>query len=342
MFPGAPLVVTGRFRGAPRGALALVARDAAGRAYREVIAAERGAGDAIRLAWARGEVRALEDQLAIEGDPEGALARRIVETSLAHGVLSRFTAFVAVDRAEVVNAGGEVHQVIQPVELPSGWAARGLAGPPVMAPAPMAAGAPVAASAALLFEATEPPSAEPAPDLAARAHQGLAPTRRSRASSGFWSGAPQPSTPGAPGAPLAPAPPPRGMGKGAGPAKRLARAATSFWSGLGGGDPLELKQAEAAPLDLAPYRARARALADRVGQDDLGAIHLALQALLEDLRSVGAPETELSGLAEQSAALAAFLAAGAPPTWPWRDGWGRRSAPSGVSGARGFIFRNGP
>jgi hypothetical protein len=176
-----------------------------------------------------------------------------------------------------------------------------------MAPAPMA-GAPAAACAAPLFEAAEPPAEAPPPDLAARAHQGIAPARRSRASRGFWSGAPKPASPGAT---FAPAASPRGLAKGAGAAKRVARAATSFWSGLGGGGSGgDAGKAELPALDLAPYRARARALADRLGHEDLGAIHLALEALLEDLRSVGAPESDLEKLADQSKALAAFLAAG--------------------------------
>src|SRR5207249_3461659 len=37
------------------------------------------------------------------------------------GVLCRFTAFVAVDVKEVVNPGGQVHRVIQPVEPAAGW-----------------------------------------------------------------------------------------------------------------------------------------------------------------------------------------------------------------------------
>src|SRR5207302_2326799 len=36
------------------------------------------------------------------------------------GVLCRFTAFVAVDE-RVVNEGGRVHRVTQPVEVPQGW-----------------------------------------------------------------------------------------------------------------------------------------------------------------------------------------------------------------------------
>ena len=40
--------------------------------------------------------------------------------SLRHGVLSRFTAFVAVD-SRVITDGGVPHRVTQPVELPAGW-----------------------------------------------------------------------------------------------------------------------------------------------------------------------------------------------------------------------------
>src|SRR5262249_61848129 len=49
------------------------------------------------------------------------LEQEIVRTSLRFGVLSRFTAFVAVDRSEVVNEGGEQKTITQPVEAPSGW-----------------------------------------------------------------------------------------------------------------------------------------------------------------------------------------------------------------------------
>jgi len=51
------------------------------------------------------------------------LAKQIVEVSLATNVLSRFTAYVAVDRSEVVNKGGRQQQVVQPVEMPDGWSA---------------------------------------------------------------------------------------------------------------------------------------------------------------------------------------------------------------------------
>jgi len=49
------------------------------------------------------------------------LAQQIVLVSLASHVLSRFTGYVAVDRSEVVNRGGQQHHITQPVEVPAGW-----------------------------------------------------------------------------------------------------------------------------------------------------------------------------------------------------------------------------
>lgn len=43
-------------------------------------------------------------------------------------VLSRFTAFLAVDRSQVVNQGGALHQAVQAVEQPAGWSASGFMG----------------------------------------------------------------------------------------------------------------------------------------------------------------------------------------------------------------------
>jgi hypothetical protein len=79
-------------------------------------------GDATSLTatWARAHLRDLEDRYATDPTPDRELERRIVETSLRFGVLCRFTAFVAAD-VQVVNEGGVVHRVLQPVEAPAGW-----------------------------------------------------------------------------------------------------------------------------------------------------------------------------------------------------------------------------
>ena len=68
-----------------------------------------------------GHVRELEDRYVVDRGDKAKLEHEIVETSLRFGVLSRFTAFVAVDRAAVVNLGGEGVRVTQAVEHPEGW-----------------------------------------------------------------------------------------------------------------------------------------------------------------------------------------------------------------------------
>jgi hypothetical protein len=76
---------------------------------------------ALTTVWARGRLREMEDRFVIGAGDRTALEREIVAVSLRFGVLCRFTAFVAVDRSEVVNPGGQVHGIVQPVEQPSGW-----------------------------------------------------------------------------------------------------------------------------------------------------------------------------------------------------------------------------
>jgi Ca-activated chloride channel homolog len=121
VFAGSPLVVSGRFEGDPGGAIVVRGRDAAGRPWSATVAATRGGSPALTATWARAHLRDLEDRYATDPSPDRELERRIVETSLRFGVLCRFTAFVAAD-VEVVNEGGVVHRVLQPVEAPAGWA----------------------------------------------------------------------------------------------------------------------------------------------------------------------------------------------------------------------------
>jgi hypothetical protein len=61
----------------------------------------------------------LEDTYATA--PSDTLAEQITATSLAHGVLSRFTAFVAIDRSDPTGSTSP-RPVVQPVESPRGWA----------------------------------------------------------------------------------------------------------------------------------------------------------------------------------------------------------------------------
>ncbi|QXJ23475.1 VWA domain-containing protein [Actinomadura graeca] len=120
LFPGVPLVIAGRFRGAPSGAVSVRGTAADGTAWEQHANGTIGDDPAAVSIWARAHLRELEDHYAVGGPDD--LERRIVDTSLTFGVLCRFTAFVAVD-SRVATESGTLHQAVQPVELPDGWAA---------------------------------------------------------------------------------------------------------------------------------------------------------------------------------------------------------------------------
>ncbi|MEV7968579.1 VIT domain-containing protein [Sphaerisporangium sp. NPDC088356] len=135
LYSGVPLTVSGRFRGPARGSVTVHGLAADGQPWERRLEGAPAEGDAARAIWARAHLRRLEDRYATG---EHGLEREIVETSLRHGVLCRFTAFVAVD-TRVVAEGGPRHRVIQPVEMPSGWDVPSpITGAPMMAAAPVA------------------------------------------------------------------------------------------------------------------------------------------------------------------------------------------------------------
>ncbi|ORA09832.1 VIT domain-containing protein [Mycobacterium asiaticum] len=147
-FAGVPWVVSGRYRGGEAATLQVAGDDSAVVTLPAQVAPE---AVAVRTIWARSVVRDLEDDYASYGADE-ELAERIVAHSVRFGVLSRFTAFVAVD-PERTDAG-PLTDVIQPVEEPSGWAttvgfvqAAKVSAPAfdMVMPAPMAAPPPVPA-----------------------------------------------------------------------------------------------------------------------------------------------------------------------------------------------------
>lgn len=149
LYPGAPLVISGRYSGAPTGSFTVTGRTRDDEEFRTTVEIRERREPAVIAQWARARLRDLEDAYAA-GDR--GLEERIVSTSLRYGVLCRFTAFVAVD-SRVVNQNGDSRRVTQPVELPSGWEAPGEATPTMFnlaastsamafPPAPPAPGAP--------------------------------------------------------------------------------------------------------------------------------------------------------------------------------------------------------
>ena len=121
LFPSAPLLVLGRFRGHAVGRLSVRARDAAGRPWSETVDGRVRDHPAIATTWARGHVRKFEDQYVIGAGNPGELESQIVAVSIRHRVLSRFTAHVAIDHEKTASTTGELHRITQLVEQPHGW-----------------------------------------------------------------------------------------------------------------------------------------------------------------------------------------------------------------------------
>jgi Ca-activated chloride channel family protein len=218
LYPGVPLVITGRYAPATTasaGAFTVTGHTRDEQEFQTTIAVQQRSEPAVTSLWARARLRDLEDAYAA-GDDD--LEPEIVRTSLRFGVLCRFTAFVAVDQ-RIANEGGQTKRVTQPVELPSGWET------PTPAPMPQgflarAAASPFAAPDALSTMADT--AAPPMPPPLSPAPAGLPPM----------------SSAGAPPRPSAPAPggPPPAGGPAGSPvrAKRSGGPARPGLSGNGG------------------------------------------------------------------------------------------------------------
>jgi Ca-activated chloride channel family protein len=346
LFAGAPVLVSGRYRGAARGTLVVRGQDAEGEKWAAEVVASLAEQAPLDRVWARGRVRELEDRYVVRTGERSRLEKEIVTTSLRFGVLSRFTAFVAVDRAEVVNPGGEHKKATQAVEQPAGWGQlepQAACAPP-MAPgagdlgcfaslAPMVLSRTVAARR-LSASAAEPTNAggagdvdelssfgsfgfgargaSPAPQLPARAEAEHLeydldePQERSRK-------------------------PTRGRKKKAGPGQPGASATGGgLWQRIkdffGAGQPKQ-----GAPPDLQALRTRGEELRARLedGVADDDAAHLAalraasddLIALVRDLLAAGEQSGPVRQLATLVAGLPELFRAAAPPATEVKQAW---------------------
>ncbi len=340
VFAGAPLVVRARWRGRPRPGtiIELRGRLPAGTEYVERIVLDSArTGAALAQSWARAHIRDLEDQYAAGAADKAAIERSIVAVSLRHRVLSRFTAFVAVDR-QVVNPGGNPRVITQPVDQPAGWGGQertggrssvgGLAAPspaamPAM-PMPMQnsavpmGGPPVMGG----FGSAPAGSAPPAPGRMFAKREAFGPADKSVSSVGA------PPPPPAAAARPAPQVAPR--------RKRKDRPEEADDAGV------------VVAIDGAPYVARLLQLAEDLTRAATAVVPSAaaqlpvarLVELLEDLRTVGlddlarqlAPIVDrlrgalvaselVATLAEAATALRALATDGGSPTAPRRRGW---------------------
>lgn len=104
---------------------------------------------AIAHLWARARVKDLEDRFRLEQSNQSEIKKQIIELSVQHTLLTRFTAFVVVDESEVVNEDGSRRKIVQPVEMPAMWEmeqdgqADAYLQMAMMSPAPRSAGRPM-------------------------------------------------------------------------------------------------------------------------------------------------------------------------------------------------------
>ena len=92
-----------------------------GAPFAQVVEAEEVDLPALAQLWARARVTDLGDRFRARVGDTRPVQQEIVELSVRHSLLTRFTAFVVVDQAEIVNLGGETRTVVQTVEKPAAW-----------------------------------------------------------------------------------------------------------------------------------------------------------------------------------------------------------------------------
>lgn len=69
--------------------------------------------------WARERIQFLEDRLKLNPFEEESIKHHILEAALEHGIASKYTSFVAVERSTKLE--GDKVAVVQPNELPEAW-----------------------------------------------------------------------------------------------------------------------------------------------------------------------------------------------------------------------------
>jgi Ca-activated chloride channel homolog len=118
LFPGRPIVVTGKFSGKIDD-VGVRGRLGANAVSFDVEAAGDSRQPALRSLWARLRIEDLARRQTLTGDPVGELADAIRTTALEHSLMSAYTSFVAVDASERT-AGERGTTVNQAVPVPAG------------------------------------------------------------------------------------------------------------------------------------------------------------------------------------------------------------------------------
>ncbi len=120
LFVGRPVIVTGRFTGRKNATIRITAN--AGNFEQEIAVAinteeSSATHPGIACVWARKQIETLANRAVYDSDSE--LTDQIKQVALEYGLMSAYTAFVAVDSSQQT-AGNYGVSVTVPVPVPSG------------------------------------------------------------------------------------------------------------------------------------------------------------------------------------------------------------------------------
>jgi Ca-activated chloride channel family protein len=122
VFSGVPCIISGRYRASDTTIpeLTVTATRPDGSSYQKRLTPTKVTAKGVTDLWARARIADLEDRYDARTGDVSAVRGEIIELSIAAKVLSRFTAFIAVDsEAQEISSS---HELTQPVEMPGGWA----------------------------------------------------------------------------------------------------------------------------------------------------------------------------------------------------------------------------
>ncbi|MBL9101068.1 MAG: AgmX/PglI C-terminal domain-containing protein [Myxococcales bacterium] len=124
LFAGQPVVVYGRFDGAPRAGTVKLRGKLGGAPIEVPIKVDLRAGtehNGLMAMWARQQVDAMMGYpYNSQPEPDEATAKKITETAIKHRVMTRYTSFVAVETRQEKQKDGTLKTVEVPLELPLG------------------------------------------------------------------------------------------------------------------------------------------------------------------------------------------------------------------------------
>jgi Ca-activated chloride channel family protein len=121
LFVGRPVILTGRFTGTGKTSVAVTGTYGGERVTQKIkVKLDKTQHEGIARIWARARIAALSDELPqADAVRQGDIRGEIKATALTHGLVSSYTAFVAVDATRVTEGDHGV-TVVQPVPVPEG------------------------------------------------------------------------------------------------------------------------------------------------------------------------------------------------------------------------------